>query len=113
MEWSGNFSQEEYLALAQELSEEDTPGIVTLESFKGAAMHGLVSFSRERGTCSTTGGRDAPREDNHGCHVSATPVERSVGQGHGRTRDRRTWGAGRQSRQEGGVGDPHSHTEVV
>lgn len=45
MEWSGNFSQEEYLALAQDLSEEDMPGIVTLESFKCAAKNGSVSLS--------------------------------------------------------------------
>ncbi|CAN0415987.1 unnamed protein product [Ectocarpus sp. 12 AP-2014] len=57
MEWSGNFSKEEYLALAQDIGEGDTPGIVTLESFKVVAESGSVPLypeysprRREKGT---------------------------------------------------------------
>jgi len=61
MEWSGNFSQEEYLALAQDISDEDMPGFVTLESFKYASTagsttlsQGFASFSRKRRDESST-----------------------------------------------------------
>ncbi|CAM9202859.1 unnamed protein product [Ectocarpus fasciculatus] len=47
MEWSGNFSKEEYLALAQDIGQEDTPGIVSLESFKGAAEAGSLHLCPE------------------------------------------------------------------
>lgn len=78
MEWSGNFSKEEYLALAQDLSEEDTPGVVTLESFTCAAKTGAVHLppcwrrkGDESGSRSTTT-RGASPEDNDGCRVSAS-----------------------------------------
>lgn len=80
MEWSGNFSKEEYLALAQDVSEEDTPGIVTLESYKCAAKNGVVCLprhSRKNGDQSNnrfTTARDASQEGNRGCHVSTAPA---------------------------------------
>lgn len=106
MEWSGNFSKEEYLALAQDLSEEDIPGIVTLESFKCAAKNGSVSLSpkhpprwRKKGDESSTrstAARDAAQEGScHGYHVSASPVARRVGQRHRRTRGGLARGTGR------------------
>ncbi len=46
MEWSGNFSKEEYLAFAQDISDEDMPGFVTLESFKYASTAGSTSLAQ-------------------------------------------------------------------
>ncbi|CAM9291927.1 unnamed protein product [Scytosiphon promiscuus] len=46
MEWSGNFSKEEYLALAQDISDEDLPGTITLESFRFAAEVGVTFLSQ-------------------------------------------------------------------
>lgn len=88
MEWSGNFFKEEYLALAQDIGEEDTPGIVTLESFKGAVEAGSVPLypeysplGRKKGTAvdSAPAAKD-PLQDASGlddggggeaCHVSS------------------------------------------
>eukprot|EP00752_Nemacystus_decipiens_P014298 g12718.t1 len=74
MEWSGNFSKEEYLALAQDLSEEDTPGVITLESFMSAAKSGAVNLPpcwRKIGseTRIRSIGRDALQAGDHGCRV--------------------------------------------
>lgn len=84
MQWSGNFSKEEYLALAQEISEEDLPGVVTLESFMCAAKNGAghpPQCWRKKGDESSnrsTATRDASQEQegNHGYHVSVTPAAR-------------------------------------
>lgn len=91
MEWSGNFSNEEYLALAQDVSEEDTPGVVTLESFMCAARTGAVNLPPcwrknvdGRGNRSATA-RDALQEGNAGCRVSASHSAPWAGQGRRRT----------------------------
>lgn len=53
MEWSGKFSLEEYLALAQDISAEGTtPEVVTQSSFKRAAYAGCTALqgrSRRKG----------------------------------------------------------------
>lgn len=111
MEWSGNFSKEEYLALAQDLTEEDAPGVVTLESFMFAAKNGAVcppSRCREKGdenSNRSTLARDSLQKGNHGCHVSATPAARWVGQGRKRTRGEPTRGDW-QSRHKSSMPDP-------
>ena len=49
MEWSGKFSLEEYLALAQDISAEGTtPDVVTVSSFKRAAHVGCAAVALER-----------------------------------------------------------------
>lgn len=62
MEWSGNFTEEEYVAFAQDISDEDMPGFVTLTSFKHASVAGCSSltqnhprFFREKRDDSNTG----------------------------------------------------------
>ncbi|CAN0435422.1 unnamed protein product, partial [Laminaria digitata] len=45
MEWSGKFFLEEYLALAQDISQEGTADVVTLSSFKRAAHIGCAAFA--------------------------------------------------------------------
>ncbi|CAM9470835.1 unnamed protein product, partial [Hapterophycus canaliculatus] len=47
MEWSGNFSKEEHLALAQHIADEDIPGMITLESFRFATEAGATFFAPE------------------------------------------------------------------
>lgn len=87
MEWSGNFSKEEYLALAQDIGEGDTPGIVTLESFKVVAESGSVPLypeysprRREKGTTVVDSAVKYTLQDPSGlddggggeaCHVSS------------------------------------------
>ncbi|CAN0132093.1 unnamed protein product, partial [Ectocarpus sp. 8 AP-2014] len=86
MEWSGNFSKEEYLALAQDIGEGDTPGIVTLESFTVVAESGSVppdpEYSprrREKGTTAVDSAANDTLQDPSGlddggggeaCHVA-------------------------------------------
>lgn len=43
IQWSGRYSKEEYRSLAQTISENDTPGIVTLDAFTCAAHAGSLS----------------------------------------------------------------------
>lgn len=100
MEWSGNFSKEEYLALAQDIGQEDTPGIVSLESFKGAAeagsLHLCPEYSplrSEKGTVvDSAPAAKVPLQDASGldgggggeaCHVSSAS---GLTKGEGRTR---------------------------
>lgn len=60
MEWSGKFSLEEYLALAQDISAEGTtPEVVTRSSFKRAAYVGCAALalqcrSRRKGEVGST-----------------------------------------------------------
>lgn len=53
MQWSGNFSLEDHLALAETLSEEDDPHLITIESFSSAVSVGsqvVGALRDERGS---------------------------------------------------------------
>lgn len=73
IEWSGNFSQEEYVALARNLSGEDTRGLITLDSFKNAVEVGSATLAAEK--------KLRRREKHHGVRTAATRDAQNVGVG--------------------------------
>lgn len=87
MEWSGKFSLEEYLALAQDISEEGTPDLVTISSFKSASHVGCAASAskcparrkRETGSTWTAPNNSAFFEDvdvSGGAEVRYSPRSR-------------------------------------
>lgn len=79
MEWSGNFSKEEYLALAQDIVDDDVPDTITLESFRFAAEAGGTSFAASHSSRRKQSGS----EDNRWATAMSTSELTEGSGGHG------------------------------
>lgn len=84
MQWSGNFSPEDCLALAETFSEEDDPNLITIGSFNSAVSvgsHVVEASRRERSRNRARHSREEDRQARGDSGMSGEDVDVQSGAG--------------------------------